>query len=97
MSNFYKVFSTIVHGQKAVTTSGTGVALASSSTPVNQGVWIKALQGNSGFIYVGLNGVATSTGYQLDAAESVFIPIADLSTIYIDCSVNGEGVSYIGF
>jgi hypothetical protein len=88
--------STVFAGQKTVTTAGTEVSLASSQT-LTQGVWIKALHANTGFIYVGLNGVTSTTGFVLDNGESVFVPIANISTIFIDSSVNGEGVSYLGF
>lgn len=87
--------ATIVHGQKAVTTAGTGVALGSSAT-LTKGVTIKALHANTGWIYVGLNPVTSSTGFVLYAGESVFVQVDNLSTIYIDSSVDGEGVSYIG-
>jgi hypothetical protein len=88
--------STVYAGQKTVTTAGTEVSLASSQT-LTQGVWIKALHANTGFIYVGLNGVTSTTGFVLDNGEAVFVPIANISTVFIDSSVNGEGVSYIGF
>lgn len=85
----------IVHGQTAVTTAGTEVALGSSTT-LYSGVRIKALHGNTGWIYVGANPVTSTTGFVLDAGEEVFLEVANLATVYIDSSVNGEGVSYIG-
>jgi hypothetical protein len=85
----------IVHGQKTVTTAGTEVALGSSTT-LYSGVRIKALHANTGWIYVGANPVTSSTGFVLDAGEEVFLEVANLATVYIDSSVNGEGVSYIG-
>ncbi len=88
--------STVYAGQTAVTTAGTEVTLGSSQA-LTQGAWIKALHANTGFIYVGLNGVTSSTGFVLDAGESIFVPIDNRTTIYIDSSVNGEGVSYIAF
>ena len=85
----------IYHGQKTVATAGTEEALASSQALVS-GVHIKALAANTGSVYVGANPVASSTGYVLAAGESVFLEIANLATVYVDVSVNGEGVSYIG-
>ena len=87
--------STIIHGQKTVTTAGTEVALTTSKS-LKRGVTIKALVANSGLIFVGLNPVTSSTGFQLAAGESIFIEIYNSSLIYIDAAVNGEGVSYIG-
>ena len=85
----------IVHGQNIVTTAGTEVALG-ASTPLYSGVRVKALHANTGWIYVGANPVTATTGYVLDAGEEVFLEVADLATVFIDASVNGEGVSYIG-
>lgn len=87
--------STIIHGVKAVTTAGTAVALTTSKN-LKSGVTIKALVANTGVIYVGLNPVTSSTGFPLLAGDSIFIEIHNSSLIYIDASVSGEGVSYIG-
>jgi hypothetical protein len=88
--------STVYAGQKTVTTAGTELALGTSQA-LTQGVWIKALHANTGFIYVGLTGVSSADGFVLDAGESIFIPIDNRATIFIDSSVNGEGVSYVAF
>jgi hypothetical protein len=87
--------TTLVHGQTVVTTAGTHVALG-STTALRAGVRIKALHANTGWIYVGDDGVAAATGFVLDSGEECFVEVADLATVFIDSSVNGEGVSYIG-
>lgn len=87
--------SSVVYGQKTVTTAGTEVALG-ASTRLKSGVSIKAMHANTGWIYVGANPVTSATGYVLSAGEEVFVEVGNLSQIYIDASVNGEGVSYIG-
>ena len=86
--------TTLRNGQKYVTTAGTQVALA-SSTAIYHSVTIMAQAGNSGNIYIGDSSVSSSNGYILDAGDTIEIQIANLSTIYVDSSVNGEGVSYI--
>lgn len=86
--------SVVYHGQTNVTTAGTEVALASAQ-PLVSGVTVKAKHANTGWIYVGRNPVTSSTGFVLDAGEQVFIETDDLSNVFIDSSVNGEGVSYI--
>lgn len=86
--------STFYHGQTTVTTAGTEVALASSQALVVGQITIKALHGNTGWIYVGKNPVTSSTGFVLDAGESTVIMTDNLADVFIDCSVNGEGVSY---
>lgn len=87
--------TTLIHGVKTVTTAGTEVALTTTKM-LKSGVTIKALGANTGIIYVGLNPVTSSTGFPLLAGESIFIEIHNPTLIYIDASVNGEGVSYIG-
>lgn len=87
--------ATFYHGQKTVTTAGTELVLASSQA-LQSGVTIKALHANTGMVYVGKDPVTSSTGFVLDAGESIFVEVDNLADIYIDVSVNGEGVSYIG-
>lgn len=86
----------IGHGVKTVTTAGTDVALASSLGV--KWVVIQAQTDNTGVIAVGASGVdatvATGTGVALAAGESITLPIEDLANIYIDSTVNGEGVRY---
>jgi len=84
----------IYHGKTTVSTAGTEVTLASSQV-ITSGVTIKALSGNTGLIFVGANPVTSATGFELNAKESVFIEVANLTTIYVDSAVNGEGVTYI--
>jgi hypothetical protein len=85
--------TTIYHGKKTVTTAGTRVALASSQSV--RSVCIKALQTNGGYIYVGDVTTSSTTGFQLLAGDTISLDIANLSTIYLDSSVSGEGVTYI--
>lgn len=84
----------IYTGKTTVTTAGTQVALASSQTI--KSVTIKALSTNTGFIYVGNSGVDSTNGFQLSAGDTVSLDLTNLSTVYIDSSVNGEGVTYLG-
>jgi hypothetical protein len=86
--------STIYNGKKTVTTAGTRVALASSQAV--KSVTIKALSANTGVIYVGDSSVSSANGLQLLAGESISLDIANLNTVNLDSSVNGEGVTYIG-
>ncbi len=87
--------SAVVAGQKAVASHGTAEALG-ASTPLTSGVRLKALVGNTGDIYVGGASVDSATGFVLDAGEEVFVEIDNLASVYIDSSVDAEGVSYIG-
>ena len=86
--------TTIYNGVKNVTTAGTRVTLASSQA-ILSGVTIKAKAANTGVIYVGDGSVSSSTGFALAASETVFLEVANLATVNLDSSVNGEGVTYI--
>ena len=78
--------------QFTVTTAGTAVQLQTSA---NLSLTIKALAGNTGLIYVGDSTVDSSTGLELSAGDSVSLAISQNNVIWLDCSVNGEGVSVI--
>lgn len=86
--------TTIFNGKTTVTTAGTRVTLSGSTTI--KSVTVKALSTNTGFIYVGNATVAASNGHQLLAGDSISMDIANLTTVNIDSSVNGEGVTYFG-
>lgn len=86
-------YSILGNGQQTVTTAGTRVQLA-SSTPTTT-ITIRAKSTNTGKIYVGTVTVTSSNGFILSASETVSIDLDNLSKVYIDSSVNGEGVSYI--
>lgn len=81
------------HGQKDVASVGSAVKLTDVKTKV---VEIRAKKTNSGKIYVGLSDVDSSNGYILEADQAVQLPVS-ADTLYIDASVNGEGVSWIGW
>ena len=86
--------TTILNGNKNVTTAGTRVTLASSTSC--KSVTIKAKIANTGTIYVGDTSVSSSNGFALAAGETVSLDIANLNTVNLDASVSGEGVTYVG-
>ena len=83
-------------GQKTVTTAGTAVQLGTQK--INGPLMVKALLDNTGNIYVGNDGagdVTSANGMQLDSGEVIiFSYVGSLESIWIDSSVNGEGVSW---
>lgn len=89
----------IGHGVKTVTTAGTDVVLSTSQAA--KGVIVQSQTDNTGLIAVGASGVdateATGTGVILYPGDSVFVPCDNLDNIYIDSTVNGEGVRYTYF
>lgn len=91
------------HLRKTVTTAGTAVALVASKTMV-RGVMIQAETDNTGKIYVGDSSVSSSDcAVDLVAGNAVSLDAPnmgigeaesfDLALVYIDSSVNGDGVN----
>jgi len=81
-------------GQKNVTTAGTQVALG--ATQDYKEINIIAKPTNTGLIYIGESTVDSTTGAILPAGGYVTLQFVDIADVYIDSSVNGEGVSWIG-
>ncbi len=81
-------------GQKSVTVAGIPEALGG-----DQGykkITIIANTGNTGYIYVGKDTVDSSTGVILPAGGFVELDFVNTIAVYVDASVSGEGVSWIG-
>lgn len=90
--------SNATSGQKAVTTAGTAVRIASSNEYCHL-VSISALSGNTGSAYVGNDGagdVTTSNGYELrkDGPPIVMVNV-DLYNLIVDVANNGDGICWI--
>lgn len=86
-------FSTIGASSTNVTTAGTRVALAGSTACKKVVMTAKAT--NTGVIWVGGSTVAAGAGIPLVAYQQFEIDIQDLATVFIDSTVNGEGVTYV--
>jgi hypothetical protein len=84
-------------GQTTVTTAGAAVPLGTAA--VNAPVSIKALDTNTGIVAIGNDGagdVTLSNGYRLAPGDvHVFIYLGNLSSMWLDSAVNGEGISWI--
>jgi len=95
----------LAHFKKVVTTAGTAVALTGSDIRVANAT-IQAEPDNTGYIYVGGSTVSSSScAAVLSAGESIELSIDDygsgatgwdLASLYIDSSVNGDGV-FVGY
>ena len=87
-------------GRKTVTTAGTRVALSATSLKVNS-IIITAETDNTGLITVGASTVvaalATRQGTPLFAGSTVIMGEVDLADVYLDTTVDGDGVTYIYF
>lgn len=94
-------FGSIKSGLKLVASAGTAVPLAPNET-IAQRVTINAKSTNTGKIAVGGSDVvaaigATQTGVILSANDVYELDINDLNNVYIDSTVNGEGVTFAYF
>lgn len=67
-----------------------------ASNAISLSVTIKAMDGNSGTIYVGTNGVTSSTGFELGAGESISLAVDNTDRLYAISSVAGQKICVIG-
>ena len=88
--------STVGTGRKTSTTIGTAVAIGASTTIKR--IIIQAIVDNTDVVYIGdSNTLATDgseRGIGLYASNSVSFAAINLSNIYLDVRVSGEGVSF---
>lgn len=86
----------ISSGRRTVITAGTAVQLASPLATC--GIIIVAEFTNAGVICVGDSGViateATRVGIPLNPGDATIITIDNISKIYIDCTHDGDGITY---
>ena len=88
--------TTIGDGNKTVTTAGTAEKLITASTPCSF-VVVTALLANTGQIAVGgstCKATSTVRGDILAAGDSTVISIDNVNKVYINSTVNTEGVSF---
>jgi hypothetical protein len=86
-------YTVIGNGRTVVPSAGTAVPL-STSTAVKT-ITIRALNSNTGKVYVGSSSVNSSNGFQCMPDETISIDFNNLGNVYIDVDNSGEGVSYI--
>ena len=89
-------YATIADGRKVVAEAGTAVALA--STTACKRVDVTAEFNNTGVIVVGgstvIADLATRRGTPLYAGSTYSLLIEDLADVYIDATVNTDGVTF---
>src|SRR4030042_1418812 len=103
LSNDIEIMSAV----KTVAAAGTREPLAIGRPDVMRvrSVNIRGLSTNGGIVYIGDSTVSSTVGRELLANESITLQVEaedwkhgssiNLSKIYLDVSVNGEGVSYL--
>lgn len=75
-----------------VTNAGTRAALTAGACRT---VVIKALNTNTGLVYVGNVAVAAANGFRLAASEQVALSVSNRNMVYFDVAVNGEGICWV--
>lgn len=83
--------TTIGDGSEVVALAGTRVQLGAATS---KKIIITAKVTNTGTIWVGGSTVAAGRGIPLVALQNVTLELSDVSAVYIDATVNGEGVTY---
>lgn len=92
----------LYNGETDVATAGTRQALASERTPCSW-ILVQSKVANTQYVYVGGRNVDSSNGTSLIVGDSVmYPPVADLSAydlslVYVDADVDGEGVRFTYF
>ena len=87
----------IISGQKTVAAPGTAEQLA-TARQVNSPLMVKALSANTDLVFIGqvTGDVTSANGLQLAAGDVViFSNVGDLSEIWLDVAVAGEGVAWL--
>lgn len=85
-----------ISGQITVTTAGT--AVQGSAVDLINGVWIRALEGNTGNVYVGNDGagdVTSSNGFELGPGDLVLVQAQNLSDLWFDAATNGDKLCWL--
>jgi len=83
-------------GQITVTTAGTEVQ--GSGVNLANGVYIKALAGNTGKVYVGNDGagaISATTGFELSQGDMILIQVGNLSQLWFDAATSGDKLCWI--
>lgn len=82
--------SSLTDGTKTVASAGTPERLVASSS-FTRGAVIGALLANTSTVYVG----DATPAAELDPGDVIILPIDDPYKVYVDVTVNGEGVWYV--
>lgn len=81
---------------QTVTAHGTAIQLPTKSIPSGYSVVVKAKRANTGYIYPGESKAqAEAHNYELDSKESISLQVTNVNAIWIDSSVDAEGVEII--
>lgn len=88
------IAATLGNGSKNVTTTGSSVQLTATSTTIR---WVEVIakEANTDTVWVGGSTVAAGSGLPIVSLQSAFLEVSNLTSVWIDSEVNGEGVTFI--
>lgn len=82
----------VFNGQETVAAPGTAEQLPSNAIA---SITIKALQTNTGSIYIGGSTVDAATGFELLPGDIISFDMSNTNAVYVDAEVAGEGISWL--
>lgn len=83
--------TTVIHGQ--ATTTGSAVQFGSNTLTV--GVIVQAISTNVANVYIGIVGVTSATGFELQPGQATSVATDNTSDLYV-IGTNGDKVCFIG-
>lgn len=95
IDSYTKTPTTVKAKRITVDTAGTAKQFSPDSIPINHAVVIKALNGNTDTVYIAgskIDAEDASRSYPLEAGEVIEYKIKDLSTLWVNADVAGEGI-----
>lgn len=66
------------------------------NNPLGYSVTVKAMDGNTAFVYVGICGVTTTNGFELGAGESISLSIDNTNRLHVIASDINQKICVIG-
>jgi hypothetical protein len=88
--------STPISGVITIATAGT--AVQGTDIALGNGVFIKALSGNTGKVYVGNDGagdVTSANGFELAQGDLILLQVANLNNLWFDSATNGDKICWL--
>jgi hypothetical protein len=82
-----------ISGQVTVTTPGTSIQ--GGDVVLTNGVFVKALTGNTGNMFIGYATGDNRTGFELDANQLILVQVSNLNQLWFDASVGGEKICWL--
>ena len=89
------VYETLIEGEKDIAATGTPEALGATTT--TKRVDIIAKGDNTGTVWVKSTNTANQQGRPLVALQMYTVYAQDLADIFLEVTVNGEGVTFLAY